>query len=483
LLLDTRLTSQQRSFLDAIRSSGEALLTIINDILDFSKIEAGKMVLEENQFDLQTVMEEAMELAATQTGGRPIQLSIDIGEAVPLDVAGDAGRIRQILLNLLSNAVKFTERGSVQLSVLREAAHDQVLALRFSVRDTGIRMSAEQQKKLFQAFSQADRSTTRRFGGTGLGLTIAKRLVTLMGGSIGVVSEPGKGSTFWFHVCLAAAGVSEEREALVGGHVALVDGDPVSCLVIRGYLERAGMRVTQCCGGIKTLVEWASTANVEDQPVSLLLFDSRSVDSPGAIRMLQTLPLFAATPYLVLGSPQDWEADQDLLDTTVCVPKPVRRSRLLDAVGAVIAGDFARAPSPEGALDGADGNRPRVLVAEDNNVNQVIARLLLEKLGCHVDMVENGIDACLAVERNQYELVFMDCQMPKMDGFDATRRIRQLETGKHRTPIIALTAGVLKEERDRCYAAGMDDFLSKPVSKKDLSITLERWLRVSSLSR
>jgi two-component system sensor histidine kinase/response regulator len=478
LMLDTPLSSQQQLFLDTIRSSGEALLIIINDILDFSKIEAGKMVLEETQFDLQTLVEEAMEVTAAQVAGKPIQLVTDIDGSVPLDVIGDAGRIRQILLNLLSNAVKFTPHGSVTLSVAREAEHEHVLALRFSVRDTGVGMTSEQQKKLFQAFTQADRSTTRRYGGTGLGLTIAKRLVTLMGGSIGAVSEAGEGSTFWFHICLSAGKVSEERRVLAGRHVTLVHGASVSRGAIRGYLERAGVRVTECSGGLKSLVERSATSKSADDPVALLLFDSSGIEDPAALGMLQTLPLFAATPYLIMGSPHDWRINgtDEHLELPVCVPKPIRRSALLDAIGAAIRGDACDAVPGEDIPGGLLGSRPRVLVAEDNRVNQMIARLLLEKLGCHVDIVENGAEACRILKNSSYAMIFMDCQMPEMDGFEATRRIRELEAGGQRTPVIALTAGVLQEERDRCYAAGMDDFLSKPVSKKDLEVALERWL-------
>ena len=482
LMLDTPLSSQQQLYLDTIRSSGEALLIIINDILDFSKIEAGKMVLEETPFDLQTVVEEAMEVASAQIAGKPIQLVTNIDKAVPLDVIGDAGRIRQILLNLLSNAVKFTARGSVTLSVTREAGHEQILALRFSVRDTGIGMTAEQQRKLFQAFTQADTSTTRRYGGTGLGLAIAKRLVTLMGGSIDAVSEAGEGSAFWFQICVTAASGAEEREALLGRHVALVDENPVSRETVRDYLERAGMRVTECRGGLKSLVEWASTIRGAHEPVSLLLFDSSGIEDPTALGTLRALPPFAAVPHLILGSPQDWSNNrhEEPLELPVCVPKPVRRSALLDAVGAAIRGDARDAVLDEAIRGAAPGGGPRVLVAEDNRVNQMIARLLLEKLGCQVDIVENGLEACESAKKGSYELIFMDCQMPEMDGFEATRRIRLSEAGGRRTPVIALTAGVLKEERDQCYAAGMDDFLSKPVLKKDLEIALERWLNTTS---
>jgi PAS domain S-box-containing protein len=351
IVLETALSAEQRSYIATIRSCGQALLTIINDILDFSKIEAGKIELENVEFDLRTIFEESLDLVSPSASVKGLHVSLDVGNDVPSCGTGDPGRLRQVLLNTLSNAVKFTERGSVSVSVTKEAVRDGVMTLRIAVRDSGIGMTPEQQANLFQAFTQADRSTTRRFGGTGLGLVISKRLVELMGGTMGVSSQLGEGSTFWFNICLSLTASRPETRAKGAGH-----------------------------------------------PVQL----------------------------------------------------PVRTAAF-DVAGA------------------------RVLLVEDNLVNQKVASLLLTKLGCRVTIANSGVEACSALENASFDVVLMDCQMPDMDGFEATRIIRQRETNQ-RTPIIALTAGVLKEERDRCYAAGMDDFLAKPIVRRDLEAALENWL-------
>ncbi len=462
IMLDTELTSEQRCFMDTIRSSGEALLTVINDILDLSKIEAGRLDLETTQFDLSTLIEEAMELVAGQAAAKGLALQLAFDPKIPLDLLGDSARLRQVVLNLLTNAVKFTAQGSVTLSVSREATQNQTSVLRFAVRDTGIGLTQKQQDGLFEAFHQADLSTARRFGGTGLGLAISKRLVEMMGGSIGVSSQIGEGSTFWFNVCLETVLVTVDP-SLAGKRVAFISNQAGTTASLTRYLEAAELRVSQ----YSRVPAW------DQAHFDLLIVDSAAVPKPADVIHLVS---HRDTPILVLGARGDLQYPAHAeLPPIVFVPKPVRRMPLLQAIQSIFLNNCSVGAGNDSA--GARGRlRANVLLAEDNKVNQLVERLMLEKLGCQVDVVENGVEACMAVQNKRYELILMDCQMPVMSGFEATERIRSLQSSGQRTPIVALTASVLKEERDRCYASGMDDFLSKPVSPKDLESALERWI-------
>jgi two-component system sensor histidine kinase/response regulator len=475
LTLDTPLNSEQRCYVETIRSSGEALLGVINDVLDYSKIEAGKLELDETDFDLQTVVEEATELVASEATAKNIGLSFAIDKSVPLDLLGDQGRLRQILLNLLSNAVKFTEQGSVALSVTREALQGTMHVLRFAVRDTGIGITRAQQRGLFKAFTQADRSTTRRFGGTGLGLSIVKRLVEMMGGTVGVSSQTNVGSTFWFNICLLNGKSATAAADLAGKHLVCVGHLSDSQ---RQYLQNSGLAVTESAQGLGALARLNSAHQGSSVPIDLLLVDSADIRHPNELKRRDLPPQYADVPILVMGSAHDWGVidEPGLVESVLFVAKPMRRPALLLAIESAIRDHYleriSHPPLPEKFGSGV----VRILVAEDNKVNQLIARLFLEKLGCQIEIVENGRDACAAVERGGYDLVFMDCHMPIMDGFDATRRIRQMQAGGPRTPIIALTAAVLEEERQQCYEAGMDDFLSKPLSPADLKRALRNWI-------
>ena len=480
LMLDTPLTSDQRCYLDTIRSSGQALLTIINDVLDFSKIEAGKMELENLEFDLQTLLEESLELVGASAKQKSLSLSLEVADGVPISAIGDSGRLRQILLNLLSNAVKFTERGSVLLSVTRSALQERVMTLRFAVRDTGIGLTPEQQAGLFQAFTQADVSTTRRFGGTGLGLSIVKRLVELMGGTIGVFSQIGEGTTFWFNICLNLPIAS--HLSMCGGRALLVDGSKDSHKLIGRYLERAGMQVLGRTWESGDNSSWNFTPGMLAPPISVVLVDTSTVGSWKEMRRLRSLPWPGQCPLVILGTPADWPSDEVEsagLEVAAYLPKPIRCMPLLQSVDLAMRGGLAKPAVSDGLVPRHSAPASDILLVEDNRVNQMIARLMLEKLGCRVAIAANGREACEAVQRASYDLIFMDCQMPEMDGFEATRTIRESESisGRQRTPIIALTAGVLKEERDQCYSAGMDDFLSKPIAKQELEAALDNWLR------
>jgi len=478
LMMETSLSSDQQIYVDGIRSSGQALLTIINDILDFSKMEAGKMELENIDFDLQTVMEESVEVVAISAKAKSLDVALDVGDQVPLTALGDPGRLRQILLNLLSNAVKFTESGSVSLSVSRESTQGQVMTLRFAVRDTGIGLTPEQQAGLFQAFSQADHSTTRRFGGTGLGLSIAKRLVEMMGGTIGVSSQFGKGSTFWFNICLNS-GLHSSADFLSGQKVFLVDDKASERFAVRRYLQRAGAQVFEYGQEVADLKTLAALIGSVKAALSLFVIDGGTLARRPQLRLLRTLPTVGSTPILILGA-QNLGADIDVahIEGASHLPKPVRCWPLIRAAHARIDGlegenlDAANLSRSDAVYD-AD-----ILLVEDNRLNQIVARKMLEKLGCRVQIAQNGREACAAAKERAYDLIFMDCQMPVMDGFEATQQIRVAESGQHRTPIIALTAGALKEERDRCYEAGMDDFLSKPIVRPELAKALGTWLTV-----
>ncbi len=471
IMADTVLTPEQRCCLDTIRSSGEALLTIINDVLDFSKIEAGKMELENIEFDLQTVIEESIEIMTASAAEKGLHMSLKVGRDVPFGAVGDSGRFRQILLNLLSNAVKFTESGSVSVSVSREAMQERVMVLRIAIRDTGIGMTEEQQAGLFQAFTQADRSTTRRFGGTGLGLSISKRLIELMGGTIGVYSQMGEGTTFWFNICLACSADVRIGD-WVTGRVLLVENDAAPGNVIRHYLERAGLQV----------LESSANGNLSKLPISLAVVDAAALNTPSELERLQAHHNLGSAPVLILGAPSDWLASDTTPGSNIAVtyvPKPVRGLSLLRAVESALIGAISPIQQKGQETHVIRSQGANILLVEDNLVNQKVAVSLLTKLGCRVEIAKNGLEACTALERNSFDLVLMDCQMPQMDGFQATRIIREKEKGRRRTPIVALTAGVLKEERNQCYAAGMDDFLSKPIAKRDLQAALESWLVVS----
>ena len=477
LTLDTPLNSEQRGYVETIRSSGEALLGIINDVLDFSKIEAGKLELDNTGFDLETVVEEATELVAFAATAKEIALSFTLDPGAPLDLVGDQGRLRQILLNLLSNAVKFTLHGSVSLSVTQEALHDDTHVLRFAVKDTGIGITPAQQKGLFSAFTQADRSTTRRFGGTGLGLSIVKRLVEMMGGKFGISSQIGVGSTFWFNIFLIAVNRQKEWEHLPGKHLVYAGSLSDSR---RHYLQNSGLAVTEHAAPLSALAQLNSAGQGAGTPIDILLVDSADIRHPGELIECNLPRVCAKAPVLVMGSPHDWGVrdglELRLTNNVFFVQKPVRRPALLLAIEAALCGRCVSL-GPSSLLTGNSApSVVRILLAEDNKVNQRVAHAFLEKLGCQIDIVENGREACLALEQAAYDLVFMDCHMPVMDGFEATRCIRKMQTGKPRTPIVALSAAVLSEERQQCFEAGMDDFLGKPVSRVELERTLQNWI-------
>ncbi len=491
ILLGTPLTSEQRDYAETVRSSAESLLTIINDILDFSKIEAGKIELESLDFDVRQVVEEAMGLLAEKAQAKDLELVSQIRPDVPARLRGDPTRLRQVLINLVGNAVKFTAIGEVvaQVTLDRGDEGNDGVLLRFTVRDTGSGIPPDARGRLFQSFSQADSSTTRKYGGTGLGLAICKSLTELMGGTIGIESELGKGSTFWFtvrlHRCVPLATGPTEAEALtlpakLHGTRMLVVDDNASC---RAMLSEQflfwGLRVETAGDGTSALALLRTARRVGD-PFRLILLDSDVVGVDGlalASAMLDPAGLLSTPVVLLASLARTREAR--LSGAAGCLTKPVRHLPLRDAILSALGLPVpARGRHADAALP-AQLRKAEVLVAEDNPVNQKVAVCLLEGLGCQVDVVENGLQAVIAWAGKPYDLLLMDCQMPEMDGFAAATEIRRREAPGQRVPIVALTANAMKSDRDQCIAAGMDDFLSKPIHGADLATTLDRWLKTS----
>jgi PAS domain S-box-containing protein len=484
LALDTDLTTEQHEYLGMARSSAEALLYIINDILDFSKIEAGKLELEALDFDLHATVEEAVALLAEKASDKGLELVCHIEAAPPCWLRGDPGRLRQVLLNLAGNAIKFTQSGEVVVCARVEEQGPAGAVVHCEVRDTGIGIPAEVHPRLFGSFIQADTSTTRKFGGTGLGLAISKRLVGLMGGEIGLTSEPGRGSTFRFTVRLAKGEAAPpapwRSDALRGLRALVVDDNATNRMVLSHNLAGWGLRVSEAAGGAEALVTLRSAR--EAFTLALLDYQMPGMDGLELARHIKADPALSGVRLIMLTSLGVRGQRQQACDAGIegYLVKPVRLSQLHDCLARVMAAPRPSpsappkpAARPERRRPAAHG--PRVLLAEDNAVNQALALRLLEKLGCRVDVVSNGREAVAAVAGGDYALVFMDCQMPEMDGFEATVAIRQREAGCRRVPIIALTASAMQGDREACLAAGMDDYLSKPLGQRDMERMLRRW--------
>jgi signal transduction histidine kinase/DNA-binding response OmpR family regulator/HPt (histidine-containing phosphotransfer) domain-containing protein len=482
LLADTRLDATQAEYVDTIRVSGDALLAIINDVLDFSKIEAGKLDLEQVDFDLSELLGEALDMVTALAQRKSLELDLTLGETIPPVLVGDPTRLRQVLLNLLSNAVKFTERGWVRLTAnLMQATADRAV-VRFEVSDTGIGITAAARAQLFREFSQADTSTTRKFGGTGLGLAISKRLVEKMGGTIDFESEPGRGTRFWFTVDLPIGHLTPEAKsaerALGGVRVLVVDDNATNRQVLRRHLSTAGVKVVEAAAGPEALIHLLSAAQGgEPFDVVLLDFHMPVMDGMMLARAIRSQEPGRRIPIMLVASYRDKEKLEEArsLGVVEYLVKPVRKAALLGAV-ARLAGRSPDAADERSTKPPAPPQtRRRVLLVEDNAVNQRVGVLMLEKLNCLVEVAANGREAVERTAATRYDLVLMDCQMPVMDGFAATAEIRKLPGPAARTPIIALTANALAGERDRCLAAGMDDYLPKPVNQRLLAEKLDQW--------
>jgi len=493
LLMDSELTVQQREFGETIRNAGESLLAIIGDILDFSKMEAGSMPLEILDFDPRLIAEEVAMLFAARAQDKGLEIAALVDEGLPPRLRGDAGRLRQILSNFISNAIKFTEKGEVVLRVRKMSDDGGAVRVRFEAKDSGIGVSAEGQAKLFRAFSQADASTTRKYGGTGLGLAIAKKLVELMNGQIGIDSVPGKGSIFWFELTLEKGEdvpLASQPE-VEGVRVLIVDDSPTNREILLHQTSSWRMRPTAVNGGEAALA--ALRAGVaEKDPYVLGLFDMQMplMDGAELAATIKSEPALAGLKMILLSSMSRTLTREDLrkLGFSGALTKPVRKSSLFDSISDVLS-EKPSSGGPASSLKGRPGPvmAPpavkhaawaglRILIAEDNVINQKVAVLQLQKLGCKADTVANGREAVEAIFTIHYDLVLMDCQMPEMDGFEATKTIRaRQKDGARKTVIIAMTANALEGDREKCLSAGMDDYISKPVRIEILAATIARW--------
>ena len=471
LLLDTPLTAEQREYASTARTSAGHLLSVINDILDFSKIEAGHVDVECVAFNLPATLDDAVELVAEQVESRQIDLVCRIGDDVPETLDGDPGRLRQVLVNLLANAAKFTARGHVELRVAR--AGD---CLRFEVADTGIGIPPEGMARLFKTFSQVDNSMSRRFGGTGLGLAISKGLVERLGGAIGVQSMPEVGSTFWFTLPIGREPRPPHASPARGKALVICDR------VVVGQALAAGLMRLGYHAFVAGPDEATPLVARGGGRYALVLHDVRHRADPAhqaleaELALHPTLPLVVVRP---LRQSEDEAAEGWRLAVAAWVSRPAGFASLARAVGR--ATQHSRHPLAARVRPRqADAPLPwagrRVLIAEDNVVNQRVAARFVEKLGCDVEVVANGREAVDACQRSRYDLVLMDCQMPEMDGFAATAAIREVHGDGLRVPIVALTANALAGDRERCLSAGMDDYLPKPVTAADIATLCERWL-------
>jgi two-component system sensor histidine kinase/response regulator len=495
LLLDTELDLRQRDYAETICSSAHSLLSILNDILDFSKIEAGKLEFENVEFDLDEVIDGTLSVLVPDARAKGLELRSEIDPKVWTGLCGDPGRLRQVLTNLLNNAVKFTEQGEVVLRVLpqeetlsavssTEGISGRKAILRFEVKDTGIGLSEDARGRIFEAFNQADQSTTRRYGGTGLGLTISRQLVKMMQGEIGVESQLGKGSIFWFTARFekhdAGKAASGKQKPLPAKRVLLADDSATDSKILREQLTALGMRCTTAANGEEAL-QFLCEAITEEDPYALAMID---VQMPGMngmelTRAIKSDDITKDTRVIMLSSLGH------SIDTTVrkntdidaFLVKPVKQPHLHQCLASVLGvAPLKRAKAKNHASSEVPAHAihdTRILVAEDNQVNQHVMLLLLEGLGYTADMVANGKEAVAALRHHSYDIILMDCQMPEMDGYEASRTIRR--EFKRPPRIIAMTAHALRGDREKCLAAGMDDYLSKPIIAKELETTLKRW--------
>lgn len=487
LLLDTPLNNEQRDFAETVRRCGETLLDLINDILDYSKIAAGKLDLEVTDFDLRELIEETMELLAERANAKGLELVCEIDDEIPRFLSGDVGRLRQVLMNLVGNALKFTDQGEVVVHASLIESNDASAHLRIEVSDTGVGIAPKVQERLFRVFTQADASTSRQFGGTGLGLAISRQLIELMGGEIGVNSAPDRGSTFWFTIHLPRVEsplplVCDLR--LSGKRLLIVDDNHTNRKILRYLTNSWGMISSEAASGPEAL----HLLQVDQSGFDVAILDYQMPGIDGlelacAIRAegpLAELPLILLTS---LGGYKELNTAEARI--AAFLTKPVRRARLIQTLQSIFApsegiNTSAGTASVTGNLE-AHTRTPcsaiagRILVVEDNVVNQRLAKRLIEKLGYHVDVAADGNEAITALSGRPYDLVLMDCQMPVMDGFEATRQIRRNSAMGPHIPIIAMTAKAMSGDREQCLAAGMNDYVTKPVRLSELTATIERW--------
>ncbi len=490
LLLETQLDGTQKEYTLTLRECADSLLCLLNDILDFSKIEAGKMELESVPFSLRQVMESAAEIFAYRIAAKGIELLCDVDPEIPPRVLGDPGRLRQILVNLLGNAVKFTERGEIGLraQVLRQG--NSKVEISFSVRDTGIGVAKEKQGLIFEKFAQADGSTARKYGGTGLGLAISTQLIGLMGGKLELESELSKGSTFSFMLTIPTANTefqpAKNRQRVQGLRVLVVDDNSTNRSILARTLASFGCHSGEATDAISTM-KMLQEAAATGAPFDVGLIDAQMpvISGMDLGRMIQADPDLKSLRMLMLTSMGIGDNQEQLrkIGFTHCLTKPVRQMQLLESIVASLEGTDRRAGTASMDVlheasqpNSAACSRKRLLLAEDNPVNRKILTTMLERKGYEVISASDGLQAVLKAKTDLFDLIFMDVQMPEIDGFQATAKIRANETTGHKNVIVALTAHAMKGDRERCLAAGMDDYLTKPIHLKSLLAVLEKWL-------
>ncbi|HOX56557.1 MAG TPA: response regulator [Candidatus Paceibacterota bacterium] len=502
LLLETQLTNEQRGYLETVYSSSESLLTIINDILDFSKIESGKLELENQPFDVRAAIEDALDLLAPQAAAKQLELAYQMHESIPARLCGDVTRLRQVLVNLLSNGVKFTAAGEVELVVEVIAVPNQtdtkvgLWQLHFLVRDTGIGIPVDRLARLFQSFSQADASITHHYGGTGLGLAISKRLVEAMGGKMWVESVPQKGSTFHFTLPLQAAPDAprltpkQPQPHLTDTRVLIVDDNATSCRFLTSQARNWGMQARATQKPSQAL-EWVQAGESFD--LAIIDLQMPGMDGIALAGEIRKLPGGSALPLVLLttvGVHSDYPESARALFAG-SLNKPIKLSQLHEIVLRIISGSKPTIPKAAAVSTNIESSLAcrlplRVLLCDDNVVNQKVAMRLLQQMGYRSDLASNGLEALAALDRQPYDLIFMDVMMPEMDGLEATRLIRKRQTQPARFPnyksplvIVAMTASAMQGDREKCLAAGMDDYVAKPVRLDDVRAIVERWAAVA----
>ncbi len=485
LVRQTELGPTQQRFIETARRSAETLLGVINQILDLSKFEAGKVELEHSGFDLRTVVEEVTEAFADSAYSKGLELACFVPANLPTALVGDPGRLGQILMNLIGNAVKFTERGEVSVRVQMIDRVKSSILISFDVIDTGIGIPAEKREEIFEAFAQADSSTTRRYGGTGLGLTIAKHFCEMMDGSISVASKPGAGSKFCFTARFAiqndpAERLEAGRKLCDGMAVLVVAGSAINREILTDQLSAHGALVDQARTAAEALAALRAETVRSDPSYGWIIIDYSLPDLSGIelAHAIKSIPANAGLE-LVLLAPFDQDIGKFGDSPFRCLTKPIRQSALWDILapsdGKAVAQISTAARVP--ALQSSGAPAPRVLLVEDSPVNLEVCETILESMGCMVETATNGLHAIYRYVRGEFEVIFMDCQMPEMDGYDATAEIRRREAFSHRrTPIIALTGNVVEGARERCLAAGMDDYLAKPFTLDQMKAMLTAWL-------
>ncbi len=478
LLCQTQLNSNQRRYADTIKRSTESLLNIVNDILDFSKIQNGELELEYSHFHLGHLLEDVCDLYAEIAQKRGLEIICNVSSAGTAIVNGDSARVRQILDNLVSNAIKFTEGGEVVVSATAiEATNEFQLA----VSDSGMGIAPEIQDHIFKEFTQADCSTTRRFGGTGLGLSIANKLVTLMGGKISLQSNPGGGSTFTFTGNLTLVGTTSEpvvHDQIDNIKALIVDDNTTNSAILTHQLELWGIEAHSVDSG-RAALDLLQAAHQDKKPFNIAILDLHMPEMDGlelASHIQRNLNHASLKRMMLTSSLTNMTSDElQGIGISFALTKPARQSSLYKAIQDMIKPVVSVEPNPQQRLELRKTSKPKILLTEDNPINQEVACIMLESIGCEVEIAENGSEAVDALAAKQFDLIFMDCQMPVMDGFEATRTIRS-QSSQNNIPVVALTANAMERDRELCIASGMDDYLSKPVKQNELQSTLEKWL-------